>query len=384
MKIDSSSISMESGRFHAQTTHVKQQTQTSNLSTGVRSDMNRSFSGMYASYSGSFSSNTASDQYDSYIASTEGTDSDTVSGLYNNLSSPTVSLYDIRSSLEEFHQTLIDQLETFMERIRQQLLGYQGNGNTGILDLTTGNAPGTMWSLSDPIGSAQPVTGSYVTTQTKQTITMTETETTSFRGTGTVQTADGRAIDFNISLDMSRSFTQSVESISTNTQYILTDPLVIQLEDAPDTISDQKWFFDLDGDGKEEEISGLAKGNAFLALDRDGNGKIDNGSELFGTKTGNGFKELAEYDEDGNGWIDENDAIYSKLKIWVKDASGNDKLMDLQQADIGAIYLGSADTQFSHTNIESNAVNAVVRQTGFFLHESSGMAGTIQQIDFAS
>ena len=44
------------------------------------------------------------------------------------------------------------------------------------------------------------------------------------------------------------------------------------------------------------------------------------------TKTGNGFSELAEYDSDGNGWIDENDEVYDQLKVWVKDENGKDKL----------------------------------------------------------
>lgn len=185
-------------------------------------------------------------------------------------------------------------------------------------------------------------------------------------------------------MEMSRSFVEESTTLSSQTKYILTDPLVIQLEDAPDTISDQKWFFDIDGDGTKEEISELAKGNGFLALDEDENGIIDDGRELFGTKSGNGFKDLAAYDEDGNGWIDENDTVYSKLKIWTKDAEGNDKLMDLQQADIGAIYLGHADTEFTHKSLNANETQAVVRQTGFYLHESTGAAGTIQQIDFAT
>ena len=165
---------------------------------------------------------------------------------------------------------------------------------------------------------------------------------------------------------------------------MLTDPLVINLEDFPETISDQKWFFDLNGDGELEEMSQLAKGNAFLALDRDGNGNIDNGTELFGAVTGNGFAELSEFDEDGNGWIDENDPIFDQLKVWRKDSAGNDVLTGLRNSDIGAIYLGAVNTQFSHNNLYSNETEAQVRQTGFFLHESTGSAGLLQQVDFAT
>ena len=85
----------------------------------------------------------------------------------------------------------------------------------------------------------------------------------------------------------------------------------------------------------------------FLLLDRNEDGKINDGSELFGTKSGDGFRDLSEYDEDRNGWIDENDSVFSKLKVWTKDSEGNDKLLNLKQADVGAIYLGNIDTEFS-------------------------------------
>lgn len=100
---------------------------------------------------------------------------------------------------------------------------------------------------------------------------------------------------------------------------VKTDPLMINLDANIGSVSDQKFFFDLDSDGKEEQISFAGKGSGFLALDKNGDGKINDGSELFGTSSGDGFKDLAEYDEDKNGWIDENDSIFSKLKVWTKD-----------------------------------------------------------------
>ena len=63
-------------------------------------------------------------------------------------------------------------------------------------------------------------------------------------------------------------------------------------------LSDQTFYFDLDADGKEEEISVL-NGSGYLALDKNGDGVINDGSELFGTKNGDGFADLARYDEDG-------------------------------------------------------------------------------------
>lgn len=373
MKIDSSTIRMDSGRFYANSTQVTQETMSTNLGTGAVNYSGTSFMTRYAEYNGTINSNTsgnlAREQYDSFLNSANSQDAfaPTTSDLYTNLANNHIAIDDVKTTFEKFQEEFIKRFEELMDRIRDRLLGVKEQDSEAILDISgSNNQPGAFW-----------------TRQTTESITVSETETTCFNSTGSVVTSDGRIIDFNISMEMSRSFTETIEAISSETQYILTDPLVIQLDNAPETISDQTWFFDIDSDGVKDEISQLAKGNGFLALDANGNGQIDDGNELFGTQSGNGFKDLSAYDEDNNGWIDENDAVYSKLKIWAKDASGQDRLLDLQQADIGAIYLGSATTQFSHNDRTNNNTQAMVRQTGFYLHESTGQAGIVQQIDFA-
>lgn len=207
----------------------------------------------------------------------------------------------------------------------------------------------------------------------------TEAESTTFATSGIVRTVDGRDINFNMEVSMSRAFTASINSLEVES-YIKTDPLMINLDTDIGSVSDQKFFFDLDADGKEDEISFAGKGSGFLALDRNGDGKINDGSELFGTKSGDGFKDLAAYDADGNGWIDENDAIFSQLKIWTKDEDGKDKLISLKDADVGAIYLGNADTQFSLKD-EDHKLNGEIKKTGIYLHESSGEVGTVNHVD---
>ena len=232
------------------------------------------------------------------------------------------------------------------------------------------------------LGTIQIGTNPSGTTWQKITATsgfVSESESTTFASKGMVQTADGRRIDFNVEVSMSRAFMSQIDTLEVK-DYIKTDPLMINLDTNIGSVSDQKFFFDLDSDGKEEQISFAGKGSGFLALDKNGDGKINDGSELFGTSSGDGFRDLAAYDEDGNGWIDENDSVFSKLKVWTKDENGNDYLIDLKKADVGAIYLSNADTQFSLKDEENN-LNAEVKKTGIYLKESTGAVGTLNHVD---
>ena len=208
-----------------------------------------------------------------------------------------------------------------------------------------------------------------------------ESETTNFNTVGTAITTDGRELSFNISVEMSRSFVEMAEEKIDFGQPRLCDPLVINLNTNVASVSDQKFFFDIDADGTEDEISMLEKSSGYLALDNNADGIINDGSELFGTQSGNGFKDLLAFDEDGNGWIDEADSIFQKLKIWIMDENGKSTLMDLKETGVGAIYLGYENTEFSLKN-EAHETNAVIQKTGLFLYED-GTSGTMQQLDLA-
>lgn len=208
-----------------------------------------------------------------------------------------------------------------------------------------------------------------------------ESEQTTFDTTGVVKTADGREITFNLSLEMSRSFASYYESVYQEKAVTFCDPLVINLDGNIAELADQKFYFDLDADGVDEYVSKLSKGSGYLALDKNSDGIINNGSELFGTKSGDGFKDLTIYDEDGNGWIDENDDIWNKLKIWTTDEKGQDVLYTLKEAGVGAICLQKAATDFTHTDT-NNEIQGAIRSTGIFLYEN-GNVGTVQHLDLA-
>ncbi len=205
-------------------------------------------------------------------------------------------------------------------------------------------------------------------------------ESMSFASNGVVNTADGRTIAFDVSLSMSNEVYKSL-STSVDIASQFCDPLVVNFNGSAAELTQTKFSFDLDADGSADQVSMACGSSGFLALDKNGDGTINNGSELFGTSSGDGFRDLAAYDEDGNGWIDENDSVYNELRIWSKDESGNDKLVGLGKAGVGAIYLGSVASQYD-VRSSTGDVSGAIRRSGVFLKENGG-AGTVQHVDLA-
>lgn len=203
-------------------------------------------------------------------------------------------------------------------------------------------------------------------------------EGVAFSASGTVATADGRSIDFKAALEMSRETYDEI-NISLKAGDALKDPLVIDLAGTGAVFTNTKFDFDLDADGAADRIYAPRTGAGFLAYDRNGNGLVDDGSELFGPRSGNGFSELALLDEDRNGWIDEGDSAFNEMKIWQKDADGNDYVSSLLQSGIGAIYTGRATTAYDLTTDIGNLAGAL-RESGVYLKENGG-AGVVQEVD---
>lgn len=207
-----------------------------------------------------------------------------------------------------------------------------------------------------------------------------ESEQTSFSAAGVINTADGKQIGFSLSLSMSRSYyEESSTTVTIGDTRQLQDPLVLNFDGEAAQLTDQRFAFDLDSDGDKESINFVAGGSGFLALDRNGDGQINDGSELFGAKSGNGFGELAALDDDHNGWIDENDAAFTQLKVWTKDGNGNDQLSTLKDANVGAIGLDHVATSFDIKDA-NNELQGRIRSSGVFLQED-GQVGSVQQID---
>ncbi|WP_156035981.1 hypothetical protein [Butyrivibrio sp. AE3004] len=209
----------------------------------------------------------------------------------------------------------------------------------------------------------------------------TQEEHTAFTAKGIAKTEDGRELNFGINVSMSRQFNEAIGVMHASPMQLI-DPLVINIGNSVTEISDQSFTFDLDADGSEDTVKSLAPGCGFLAYDKNGDGIINDGSELFGALSGNGFTELSKYNTDGNDWIDENDEIYEKLRVWCRGEDGKDTLMTLKEADVGAIYLKHAETEFTSQGNDF-MVNAKYKSSGIFLRESTGEAGVVHQIDLA-
>ena len=206
-------------------------------------------------------------------------------------------------------------------------------------------------------------------------------EKTEFTAGGKITTADGKEIDFAVSLTMSREFYRE-QNLSIRAGDALKDPLVINFAGTAAQLSERNFSFDIDSDGTKDQIAFVGPGSGFLALDKNGDGIVNNGSELFGTASGDGFLDLSGYDQDRNSWIDENDAVYDNLRIWSRSGDGVEQLVGLGRAGVGALYLGHIETLFSVKDIENDLLGQV-RSTGLALLEN-GQAVTMQQLDLAA
>lgn len=150
-------------------------------------------------------------------------------------------------------------------------------------------------------------------------------------------------------------------------------PIVLDLDDNGFTFTgpDESVSFDIDADGIDNRITWTSSRgrDAFLVLDRNANGMIDDGAELFGTSTRlangnrapNGYVALAEFDistmgGNGNGVIDAGDSIWSELYLWVDaDHDGtSDEPELLSLAAAGVIEIGTKYTRSNRSDKYGN------------------------------
>ena len=276
--------------------------------------------------------------------------------------------------LPQKNSQLLLMLEALISRMLEFITGCQ---ETQVFELSKVRETdrGVRAAMNNPV-----LQGIEMEWKTCVTESIREYERTEFSSTGKVQTIDGRLLDFNLQVSMCRSF--ECERLLTQTdKVVLRDPLVINFLGQSVELSGKRFEFDLDADGKTELVHALGSGSGYLAIDSNADGRINDGSELFGALSGNGFADLAKFDDDKNNWLDESDAAFNTLRIWQGEMSDEAPLSTLRDHNIGAIYLGSAETPFALTDTENHML-AWIRASGIFLRED-GSAGTVQQVDLA-
>ncbi|MCF1183609.1 hypothetical protein L0E83_09195 [Marichromatium gracile] len=155
------------------------------------------------------------------------------------------------------------------------------------------------------------------------------------------------------------------------------DPLVLDLsgEGLQTTGIEGGVSFDLDADGQAEQVSFVTGGTWALALDRNGNGQIDDGRELFGDQNGaaHGFGELARYDSNGDGQINADDPVFGALRLLQIGPDGTQVQRTLAEASIQSL-----ETGYQHTRKALNAYD-VVAQTGQFVRDD-GSRGELADV----
>ena len=152
---------------------------------------------------------------------------------------------------------------------------------------------------------------------------------------GELQLNDGSNISFAFDFSMAVSWVRY-----SYTEQPLQDPLIVSLSGSPVQLSNDSELFDLRNDGSKVRLPQLAAQQYYLAYDRNNDRQVNNGTELFGPQTGQGFAELAAFDDNGNGFIDPSDDIWQYLYLW----RPNQPLQSMTEAKLGAFSVSSVAT----------------------------------------
>jgi hypothetical protein len=129
-----------------------------------------------------------------------------------------------------------------------------------------------------------------------------------------------------------------------------SDPIVLDLDGDGFEFTDvaRGADFDLLANGQRQRTAFVTGGDALLALDRNGNGHVDDGAELFGDQRGaaNGFEELRKLDSNQDGVIDKQDERYDDLRLFRDNGNGrteHGELLRLREAGVSSIDLDYAN-----------------------------------------
>uniref|UniRef100_UPI00262127CC SdrD B-like domain-containing protein n=1 Tax=Mastigocoleus sp. MO_188.B34 TaxID=3036635 RepID=UPI00262127CC len=145
-------------------------------------------------------------------------------------------------------------------------------------------------------------------------------------------------------------------SINDRTDYDFFSPIALDLNgDGVQTtaMGTTAGTFDLLGNGSPIESGWLSSEDAFLAVDNNGNGTIDDISELFGGNVGEGFAKLATYDTDGDGLIGQEEILTGGLLLW-QDSNENHSTDEGELISLGSQGIVSLNTSYAETPVYQN------------------------------
>ncbi len=122
------------------------------------------------------------------------------------------------------------------------------------------------------------------------------------------------------------SFSLSIEAEFSEEMVLQADPLVFDLTGDGFNLTSHTdgAQFDLLGTGAPVRTAFVTGGDAFLAIELNGDGVVNNGKELFGDQNGaaNGFEELRKYDANGDGVINHHDSHFDQFVLWRDNGNG--------------------------------------------------------------
>ena len=160
------------------------------------------------------------------------------------------------------------------------------------------------------------------------------------------------------------------------------DPLILDLDgDGIETVAIDAGgiYFDLNQNLFRERTGWVSGDDGLLALDRNGNGAIDNGAELFGTGTGSGFADLAVFDLNHDGMIDAADAVFADLRVWQDvNQDGVSQAGELH----GLADLGIVSITLSGTVLDGETNDGTVLRSAAGFLRADGSAGTLYEAIF--
>ncbi len=176
------------------------------------------------------------------------------------------------------------------------------------------------------------------------------------------------------------------------------DPLAFDLDgDGIETLAENGnagVLFDHEGNDVKTATGWIAPDDGFLVYDRNGNGVIDNGTELFGDNTAlnaggtaaNGFEALADFDTNADGVVDVNDANFAGLRIWQDINSDGisqaDELLTLAQAGVASINTGYEDSSIVQNGNVISGLGSYTRTDGTL--SSIASATSLVNLDLAN